>query len=92
INFVNFEVSIKEKYGIDLIGWLEGIPFQSPRAIMSVEQLCTFHDALKAGTCHWAHMSRQQCLEYQDRLKEWRSAGEVVGKPRKKRSDVGRKR
>ncbi|KAI5994767.1 hypothetical protein EDD15DRAFT_2165629 [Pisolithus albus] len=92
INFVNFEVSIKEKYGIDLIGWPEGVLFQSPRAIMSVEHLRTLRDALKAGMCHWAHMSRQQRLEYQDRLKERRSAGEVVGKPRKKRSDVGRKR
>ncbi|KAI6022183.1 hypothetical protein BKA83DRAFT_4054401, partial [Pisolithus microcarpus] len=81
------------KYGIDLRGWPEGVPFQSPHAITSAEHLRTLHDAfLKAGTCHWAYMSRQQCLEYQDRLKERRSAREVVGKPRKKRSDMGRKR
>ncbi|KAI6018737.1 hypothetical protein BKA83DRAFT_4027151, partial [Pisolithus microcarpus] len=92
INFINFEVAIKEKYGIDLRGWPEGVPFQSPRAITSAEHLRTLRDALKAGTCHWAYMSRQQRLEYQDRLKEQRSAGEVVGKPRKKRSDMGRKR
>ncbi|KAI6022826.1 hypothetical protein PISMIDRAFT_78006, partial [Pisolithus microcarpus 441] len=64
-------VSIKEKYGIDLLGWLEGVLFQSPHAITSVEHLWTLHDALKAGMCHWAYMSRQQCLEYQDQLKEW---------------------
>ncbi|KAI5997903.1 hypothetical protein EDD15DRAFT_2138672, partial [Pisolithus albus] len=69
-----------------------GVPFLSPRAITSAEHLWTLHDALKAGTCHWAYMSRQQRLEYQDGLKEQRSAGEVVGKPRKKHSDVGRKR
>ncbi|KIK11360.1 hypothetical protein PISMIDRAFT_19579 [Pisolithus microcarpus 441] len=92
INFINFEVAIKEKYGIDLLGWPEGVPFQSPHAITSAEHLRTLRDALKAGTCHWAYMSRQQRLEYQDRLKERRSAGEVVGNPRKKRSDVGRKR
>ncbi|KAI6015474.1 hypothetical protein PISMIDRAFT_111849, partial [Pisolithus microcarpus 441] len=66
INFINFEVAIKEKYGIDLLGWLEGVPFQSPCAITSAENLWTLHDALKAGTCHWAYMSRQQHLEYQD--------------------------
>ncbi|KAI5987815.1 hypothetical protein EDD15DRAFT_2173025 [Pisolithus albus] len=92
INFINFEVAIKEKYGIDLLGWLEDVPFQSPRAIINAEHLRTLRDALKAGTCRWAHMSRQQRLEYQERLKERRGAGEVVGKPRKKRSDVGWKR
>ncbi|KAI5999209.1 hypothetical protein EDD15DRAFT_2193883 [Pisolithus albus] len=92
INFVNFEVAIKEKHGIDLLGWPEGVPFQSPHAIMNAEHLRSLRDALKAGTCRWAYMSRQQRLEYQDRLKERRTAGEVVGKARKKRSDVGKKR
>ncbi|KIK20317.1 hypothetical protein PISMIDRAFT_106038 [Pisolithus microcarpus 441] len=91
INFINFEVAIKEKYSIDLLGWPEGVPFQSPHAITSAEHLRTLRDALKAGTCHWAYMSRQQRLEYQDQLKEWRSAREVVGNPCKKCSDVGRK-
>lgn len=92
INFVNFEVAIKEKHGIDLLGWPEGVPFQSPRAIINAEHLRSLRDALKAGTCRWAYMSRQQRLEYQDRLKERRTAGEMVGKARKKRSDVGKKR
>ncbi|KAI6167585.1 hypothetical protein EDD17DRAFT_1750942 [Pisolithus thermaeus] len=92
INFINFEVAIKVRYGIDLLGWPEGIPFQSPRAITNAEHLRTLRDALKAGTCHWAYMSRQQLEQYQDQLNEQRSAGEVVGKPRKKRSDAGRKR
>ncbi|KAI6137151.1 hypothetical protein F5141DRAFT_964924, partial [Pisolithus sp. B1] len=53
INFINFEVAIKARYSIDLLGWLEGIPFQSPQAITNIEHLWTLHDALKAGTCHW---------------------------------------
>ncbi|KAI6105929.1 hypothetical protein EDD16DRAFT_1491585, partial [Pisolithus croceorrhizus] len=92
INFINFEVAIKAKYGIDLVGWPEGVPFQSPHAITNAEHLHTLCDALKAGTCRWAYMSRQQCVQYQDQLKERRSAGELIGKPRKKRSDAGRKR
>ncbi|KIK10648.1 hypothetical protein PISMIDRAFT_124111, partial [Pisolithus microcarpus 441] len=92
INFVNFEVAIKEKHGINLLGWPEGMPFQSPHANINAEHLWSLRDALKVGTCHWAYMSRQQCLEYQDRLKEWRTAGEMVGKARKKQSDVGKKR
>ncbi|KAI6013627.1 hypothetical protein BKA83DRAFT_4130284 [Pisolithus microcarpus] len=84
--------SVEARYGIDLLGWPEGVPFQSPRAITNTEHLRTLRDALKAGTCHWAYMSRQQCEQYQDQLKERRTAGEAVGKPRKKHSDAGRKR
>ncbi|KAI5990511.1 hypothetical protein EDD15DRAFT_2170299, partial [Pisolithus albus] len=91
INFANFEVAIKVRYSINLIGWLEGIPFQSPHAITNAKHLWTLHDALKAGTCHWAYMTRQQLELYQDQLKEQQSTSEVVGKPRKKCSNVGRK-
>ncbi|KAI6015773.1 hypothetical protein BKA83DRAFT_4498456 [Pisolithus microcarpus] len=70
INFVNFEVAIKARYGIDLLGWLEGVPFQSPCAITNTKHLQTLRDALKAGMCRWVYMSRQQCEQYQDQLKE----------------------
>ena len=91
INFANFEVAIKEKYSIDLLGWPEGVPFQSPTAITSVEHLQTLRDALKEGACHWAYMTRQQHVQYQDQLAQWWNAGEVVGKARKRCSDMGRK-
>ncbi|KIO02919.1 hypothetical protein M404DRAFT_956122 [Pisolithus tinctorius Marx 270] len=70
INFVNFEVAIKEKYGIELLGWPESVPFQSPHATTNAEHLRTLCDALKAGTCHWAYMSTQQRMQHADRLKE----------------------
>ncbi|KAI6013122.1 hypothetical protein BKA83DRAFT_4063676, partial [Pisolithus microcarpus] len=70
INFINFEVAIKARYGIDLLRWLEGVPFQSPHAITNAEHLWTLRDVLKAGMCHWAYMSRQQCEQHQDQLKE----------------------
>ncbi|KAI5985268.1 hypothetical protein EDD15DRAFT_2130617, partial [Pisolithus albus] len=92
INFINFEVAIKARYGIDILGWPEGVPFQSPHAITNAEHLRILHDALKAGMCHWAYMSRQHLEQFQDQLKERRSAGELIGKPRKRRSDAGRKR
>ena len=84
-------MAIKEKFGIDLLGWPEGVPFQSPHAITNIEHLQTLHDTLKEGTCCWAYMTRQQRAQYQERLVEQGDAGEVVGKPHKKCSDVGRK-
>lgn len=92
INFVNFEVAIKEKYGIELLGRPESVPFQSPHTTTNAEHLCTLRDMLKAGTCHWVYMSMQQRMQHADRLKERQIAGEAVGKPRKKSSDAGRKR
>ncbi|KAI6098188.1 hypothetical protein F5141DRAFT_1011004 [Pisolithus sp. B1] len=77
---------------LTVLGWPEGIPFQSPHTITNAEHLRTLYNALKAGTCCWAYMSRQQLEQYQDQLKEQRSAGEVVRKPHKKHSNVGRKR
>ena len=59
---------------------------------LELEHLQTLHDALKEGTCCWAYMTRQQCAQYQERLVERQNAGEVVGKPHKKCSDMGRKR
>ncbi|KAI6160109.1 hypothetical protein EDD17DRAFT_1606795 [Pisolithus thermaeus] len=70
INFINFEVAIKVRYGINLLGWPEGIPFQSPCTITNTKHLWTLCNALKAGMCHWAYMSRQQLKQYQDQLKE----------------------
>ncbi|KAI6153015.1 hypothetical protein BKA82DRAFT_4302010 [Pisolithus tinctorius] len=66
INFVNFEVAIKEKYGIELLGWPESVPFQSPHATTNAEHLRTLRDALKAGTCRWAYMSMQQRMQHAD--------------------------
>ncbi|KAI6144563.1 hypothetical protein BKA82DRAFT_4394802 [Pisolithus tinctorius] len=63
-------VAIKEKYGIELLGWPESVPFQSPHATTNAEHLRTLCDALKAGTCHWAYMSTQQRMQHADRLKE----------------------
>ncbi|KIO01226.1 hypothetical protein M404DRAFT_69588, partial [Pisolithus tinctorius Marx 270] len=64
INFINFEVAIKEKYGIELLGWPESVLFQSPHATTNAEHLHALRDMLKAGTCRWAYMSTQQCMQH----------------------------
>ncbi|KAI5986305.1 hypothetical protein F5J12DRAFT_728846, partial [Pisolithus orientalis] len=66
INFINFEVAIKEKYSIKLLGWLESVPFQSPCTTTNAEHVPTLFDALKAGACHWAYMSMQQHMQHAD--------------------------
>ncbi|KAG1791003.1 hypothetical protein EV424DRAFT_1337699 [Suillus variegatus] len=89
INYASFNTAIKEKLGIDLRGWPEGIPFQSPTSLNDLNSLLKVRCALKDGSCHWFRMSPRQREEYNALLDARRKKGEVVTKPRKKRSDAG---
>jgi hypothetical protein len=79
----------KDKLGIDLRGWPEDVPFQSPTSINDHNALRKLRNALKDGSCHWFRMSPRQREEYSALLTARRKKGEVIGKPRKKRSDAG---
>ncbi|KAG1848951.1 hypothetical protein DFJ58DRAFT_662709, partial [Suillus subalutaceus] len=89
INYANFSTAIKEKLGIDLRGWPDGIPFQSPTSINNHTALLKLRNALKDGSCHWFRMSPQQREEHSTLLAACRKRGETVRKPRKKRADAG---
>ncbi|KAG0693823.1 hypothetical protein DFH29DRAFT_962927 [Suillus ampliporus] len=79
INYANFDIAIKEKLSIDLRGWPEGISFQSPTSINDLNALLKIRNALKD----------RQRKKFNGQLAACRKRGEVVGKPRKKRSDAG---
>ncbi|KAG1810376.1 uncharacterized protein HD556DRAFT_1454248, partial [Suillus plorans] len=85
----NFGTTIKEKLGIDLKGWPEGIPFQSPTSLNAHNTLLKLRNALKDGSCHWFRMSPRQREEYTTQLAVRHKRGETIGKPCKKRSDAG---
>ncbi|KIJ59174.1 hypothetical protein HYDPIDRAFT_33466 [Hydnomerulius pinastri MD-312] len=89
MNFVNFDVTIKSKLGIDLMGWPADAKFQSPFNMTNIEHVRSLRDALKSGTCRWVHMSPQERREHADALQAHRASGEIVNKPHKKRSDAG---
>ncbi|KAG1727284.1 uncharacterized protein EDB91DRAFT_1061179 [Suillus paluster] len=52
INYANFGITMKEKLGVDIRGWPEDIPFQSPTSINDHNTLLKLHDGLKNGSCH----------------------------------------
>ncbi|KAG0693901.1 hypothetical protein DFH29DRAFT_765374, partial [Suillus ampliporus] len=89
INYANFSIAIKEKLGVDIRGWPEDIPFQSPTSINDHNALLKLRNGLKNGSCHWFRMSPCQWEEYSAHLAVHRKKGEVVGKARKKCSDTG---
>ncbi|KAG1818069.1 uncharacterized protein BJ212DRAFT_1298919 [Suillus subaureus] len=68
INYMNFDIAMKEKLGIDLKGWPEGLPFQSSTSINNLDAILKLHDTLKDGSCHWFHMSPCQWEEYSTQL------------------------
>ncbi|KAG1720457.1 uncharacterized protein EDB91DRAFT_1088833 [Suillus paluster] len=89
INYTNFNTAIKEKLGIDLRGWPEDVLFQSPTSINDLNTLRKLRDVLREGSCHWFHMTPRQRDEFVIGLAARHKRGEVIGKPRKKRSDAG---
>ncbi|KAG1827351.1 uncharacterized protein BJ212DRAFT_1311719 [Suillus subaureus] len=52
INYANFNIAIKERLGINVRGWPEGIPFQSLTSLNDLSALQKIHDALKDGSAH----------------------------------------
>ncbi|KAG2124848.1 uncharacterized protein EDB93DRAFT_1258552 [Suillus bovinus] len=89
INYTNFDTAMKEKLAINLKGWPEGVPFQSPTSINNLKALLKVRDALKDGSCHLVCMSPCQREEYAAQLTAHRKKGEVIGKLHKKRADAG---
>ncbi|KAJ7912925.1 hypothetical protein B0H13DRAFT_2326847 [Mycena leptocephala] len=51
-------------HGVELVGWPEGIPFQSPSNLATVERLKPLHDALQANTLRWEVMSDTRKAEH----------------------------
>ncbi|KAG2108082.1 hypothetical protein DEU56DRAFT_843820 [Suillus clintonianus] len=88
MNYHNYETSVIETYGVRLVGWPNGVKFTSPSNIGTVGDIRKLRDALKARTCYWTVLSPAELKAHASEL-DTRSAGEVVRKPRKKRSDAG---
>ncbi|KAG2031491.1 hypothetical protein BDR03DRAFT_1016041 [Suillus americanus] len=89
MNYNNYNTAIIETYGVRLVGWPHGVNFISPSNIGTVGDIRKLRDALKARTCYWTVLSPAEVKAHTAGLKTRRSAGEVICKPRKKRSDAG---
>ncbi|KAG0695697.1 hypothetical protein DFH29DRAFT_806240, partial [Suillus ampliporus] len=92
MNYPNYAKAIVITYGVMLDGWPTDIPFTSPWNIHTVSEMRTLCDALKTGRCAWQKMSAAEVDKYKANIDKRQAAGEVVGKPRKKRSDAGKSR
>lgn len=92
MNYVNFHENIVLRYKIYIRGWPTNIPFIAPSLINSLPDLQTLADAWTNGTARWASLNKDELKQYQKNVEERRAEGEVIGKTRKRRSDLGKKR
>jgi hypothetical protein len=92
MNYVNYETSIIQQMEVRLVGWLKSVKFVNPSQIGTVLEICTLHDDLKSGACHWVKLTKGQLDAHRADMEEWREQGETVDKQRKNRSDVGSSR
>jgi len=88
MNYVNYEKAIMLLHGVKIVGWpLEA--FISPSEITNIVDMRKLRDAWKSGACKWVRLTQAELDTYAVSLDERQKNGEVVGKPRKKRSDAG---
>ncbi|KAI6010078.1 hypothetical protein PISMIDRAFT_16996 [Pisolithus microcarpus 441] len=80
---------IVETYGVKLLGWPTGVPFVNPSSIGTISEICKLRNSLKSGECRWKKLSKAKCNAFSSELEARHASGEVVKKPRKKRSDAG---
>jgi hypothetical protein len=92
MNYANYETSIVQAYSVQLINWPLERGVVSPSQITNTADMRKLRNALKSGECKWRQLTAAEVKAHADELDARRAGGEVVGKPRKWRSDAGVKR
>jgi len=88
MNYANYEKAIMLLHGVKVIGWpLE--EFVSPSDITNITEMRKLCNAWKTGACKWVRLTQVDLDAHAASIEARQKNGEVVGKPRKKRSDAG---
>ena len=81
MNYLNYETSIVQGWGVKLVGWPDGISFVNPSHLGTVSDLRRICDVLKSKTCYWTALTAKECEDHQAELRAREAAGENVGVP-----------
>ncbi|KAG2154122.1 uncharacterized protein EDB93DRAFT_1081533 [Suillus bovinus] len=92
MNYQNYKKAIILVYGVTLKGWPEGLPFIASSHMHTVLEVCTLHDALVTGACHWKKIIWGKLEDLHTDIQRHSDAGEVVGTVHKKHLDTGKTR
>lgn len=87
MNYNNYEHSIVERYGVELVGWPSDLlPIRNPSTIGGRERVQCLLDALDAHPCCWVELSPEELVARISSNQARQANGECVYKPRKKRA------
>jgi hypothetical protein len=89
MNYTNYETSIVQAYSVQLINWPLDGGVVSPSQITNTADMRKLRNALKAGECRWKQLTAAEMQAHANEIEARRAKGEVIGKPRKQRSDAG---
>ena len=93
MNYENYETTIQCNLKIQIVGWPKDVEFKNPSNIISVVDLHKLCDAWKYGDAFWEKMSKADLTMLANVLEARRlKFSSKKSKPRKKRSDAGKKR
>ncbi|KAF7965152.1 hypothetical protein HWV62_45392 [Athelia sp. TMB] len=87
MNYVNYKEKIVIPFQVKLVGHPFGI--KNPSDINTITDLRTLRNALKTKQCQWVRITEEEADALTKDIRSRREKGEVVGKPRAKRSDAG---
>jgi hypothetical protein len=88
MNYANYEKAIVLLYGVKVVGWPLN-EFVSPSDVTNINDMRKLRDAWKTGACKWVRLTQAELDTHSASIEARQMNGEVVGKPRKKRSDAG---
>jgi hypothetical protein len=92
MEYVWYEVDIREALGVELAGWPDDVKMQRP-AQWNTETACRILGMLHTGAMHWVHMTKtQHKVLIEDHNKRRALSGDGALKRRAVRSDLGTKR
>ena len=68
MNYLNYETSIVQGWGVKLVGWPDGISFVNPSHLRTVSDLRRIRDALKSKTCYWKALTAKEREDHRAEL------------------------
>lgn len=86
MNYKNYDDQIVAKYCVRLIGWPLD-KFCNPSELSTISEATLLLRALQTQACRWERLTRKQAVEHIEDVEARRTAGEKIGRKRKRRSD-----
>ncbi|KAJ7439665.1 hypothetical protein FB451DRAFT_1569846 [Mycena latifolia] len=90
MSYANNLVAIQQAWKVKLVGWPDDIPFVNPSKLGTIDRVRRVRDGLRNGSIHWVQLGLDEIAEVDAEVERCRADG-TLRKPRKQRTDIGKK-